>query len=79
MAGSRMQGVAAAAMVEMAICLGTLATVMDTEVLGIAGAWEEEYRVVKSDSQAMMKKCQNLISAIQEARSWIDKGVVKAA
>jgi len=77
--GSRMEGVAAAATAEKAIFLGTLATVMDAEVLGIAGAWEEGYTVVKSDSQAAIKRCQNLISAIQEPRSWIDERVMRAA
>ena len=77
--GSRMEGVAAAATAESAIFLGTLATVMDAEVLGIAGAWEEGYTVVKSDSQAAIKRCQNLVSGMQEARSWIDERVVRAA
>ena len=77
--GSRMEGVAAAATAEKAIFLGTLATVMDAEVLGIAGAWEEGYTVVRSDSQAAIKRCKNQISAIQEPRSWIDERVVRAA
>ena len=77
--GSRMGGVAAAATAENAIFLGTLATVMDAEVLGIAGAWEEGYTVVKSDSQAAIKRCRNLISGTQEVRSWIDERVVMAA
>jgi len=76
--GSRMGGQAAAATAEGSIFLGTLATVMDAEMLGIAGAWEEGYTVVKSDSQAAIKRCQNLASGAQEARSWIDERAVKA-
>ena len=76
--GSRMGGQAAAATAEGSIFLGHLATVMDAEVLGIAGAWEEGYTVMKSDSQAAIKRCQNLASGAQEARSWIDERVVEA-
>ena len=75
--GSRMEGAAAAATAESAIFLGNLATVMDADVLGIAGAWEEGYTVVKSDSQAAIKRCQNLVSGAQEVRSWIDERVVR--
>ena len=77
--GSRMGGAAAAATAESAIFLGTIAMVMDAEVLGIAGAWEVGYTVVKSDSQAAIKRCRNLISGAQEVRSWVDERVVKAA
>ena len=76
--GSRMGGQAAAGTAESSIFLGSLATVMDAELLGIAGAWEEGYTVVKSDSQAAVKRCQNLASGVQEARSWIDERVIKA-
>ena len=76
--GSRMGGQAVAATAEGSIFLGSLATVMDAELLGIAGAWEEGYTVVKSDSQAAIRRCQNLASGAQEARSWIDERVIKA-
>jgi len=77
--GSRMGGVAAAATAEGAIFLGTLAAVTDAEVLGIAGAWEEGYKEVRSDSQAAIKRCRNLLSGAQEVRSWIDERVMRAA
>jgi len=77
--GSRVGGVAAAATAEGAIFLGTLATVMDAEVLGIAGAWEEGYKEVRSDSQAAIKRCQYLLSGAQKVRSWIDERIVRAA
>jgi len=76
--GSRIGGRAAAATAEGSIYLGSLATVMDAELLGIAGAWEEGYPEVKSDSQAAVKRCRNLVSGAQEVRSWIDERVVKA-
>ena len=76
--GSRMGGQAAEATAESSIFLGSLATVMDAELLGIAGAWEEGYTEVKSDSQAAIKRCQNLASGAQEVRSWIDERLVKA-
>ena len=76
--GSRINGQAAAATAEDSIFLGSLATVMDAELLGIAGAWEEGYTKVKSDSQAAIKRCQNLASGVQEIRSWIDERVVRA-
>jgi len=77
--GSRLGGAAAAATAEKAIFLGTLETVMDAEVLGIAGAWEEGCTVVKSDNQAAIKRCPNLLAAVQEPRSWIDERIVRAA
>jgi len=49
---SRIAGVAAAATPEAGIYLGGYATVMDADMFGIAGAWEEQYRRVASDSQA---------------------------
>jgi len=52
---------------------------MDAEVLGIAGAWEEGYTTVKSDSQAAIRRCINLLTATHGARSWIDERVIKAA
>jgi len=76
--GSRMGGQAASATAEGNIFLGSLATVMDAELLGIAGAWEEGYTEVRSDSQAAVKRCQNLVSGTQEVRSWIDERVVRA-
>jgi len=36
-----MEGAAAAATAEAGIWLGEIATVMDAEVLGMAGVWEE--------------------------------------
>lgn len=59
--------------------LGELATVMGAEVLAIAGAGEEGYRVVASDSQAAIKRCRNLASGVQKGRSWIDQRVIRAA
>jgi len=76
--GSRMGGQAAAATADSSIFLGSLAMVMDAELLGIAGAWEEGYTEVRSDSQAAVKRCQNLVAGTQEVRSWIDERVVKA-
>jgi len=43
--GSRMEGVTAGATAEGGIFLGELATVMDGEIVGIAGSWEEGYRL----------------------------------
>jgi len=76
--GSRIEGRAAAATAEGSIYLGSLATVMDAELLGIAGAWEEGYTEVRSDSQAAVKRCRNLASGTQEVRSWIDERVIRA-
>ena len=67
--GSRMEGHTAAATAENGIWLGALATVMDAEMLGIAGAWEEGYRVVASDSQAAVRRCMNLASGAERVRS----------
>ena len=67
--GSRIGGRVAAATAEGSIYLGSLATVMDAELLVIAGAWEEGYAEVKSDSQAAVKRCRNLVSGAQEVRS----------
>jgi len=75
----RMDGVAAGATADGGEFLGELATVMDAEVLGIAGAWEEGYRVVASDSQAAIKRCVNLTSRAHKGRSWIDERAIKAA
>ena len=67
--GSRIGGRVAAATAEGSIYLGSLATVMDAELQVIAGAWEEGYAEVKSDSQAAVKRCRNLVSGAQEVRS----------
>jgi len=67
--GSRREGVAAAAMAEGGIFLGELATVMDAEVLGTAGAWEEGYQTVASHSQAAIMRCRNLTIGQQARRS----------
>jgi len=77
--GSRMEGRAAGASAERGLYLGEFATVMDAEMIGIAGAWEEAYRVVASDSQAAIRSCSNLTSGAQAGRSWIDERVLKAA
>jgi len=76
---SRMNGAAGAVTAGKSIYLGSLATVTDTEVLGIAGEWEEGYTVVKSDSQAAIRRCANLTAGTQEPRSRVDERVVKAA
>ena len=76
--GSRMEGMTAAATAESGIWLGTLVMVMDAEVLGIAGAWEEGYRAVATDSQAAVTRCMNLASGATRIRSWIDERTVKA-
>lgn len=44
--GSRMEGVVAGAIAEGGIYLGEMATVMDGEMIEIAGAWEEGYQTV---------------------------------
>jgi len=59
--------------------LGHLATVMDGELVGIAGAWEEGYRMVASDSRAAIRRCINLTTGVQAGRSWIDERILKAA
>jgi len=76
-----MEGVAAGATAEGGIFLGSFATVMDAEMVGIAGAgaWEEGYKTVASDSQAAIARCVNLAAGIQEPRSWIDEKAMKAA
>jgi len=76
--GSRMEGMTAAATAEGDIWLGTLATVTDAEVLGVAGAWEEGYRAVATDRQAAVARCMNLASGAARIRSWIDERAVKA-
>jgi len=76
--GSRMEGLTVAATAENGLWLGELATVMDAEVLGITGAWEEGYRAVASDSQAAVARCMNLASGATRIRSWIDERAVKA-
>jgi len=77
--GSRMEGVAAGASAEGGIFLGSYATVMDAEMIGIAGAWEEGYTVVATDSQAAVKRCVKLTAGIQRGESWIDERVIRAA
>jgi len=52
---------------------------MDAEMIGIAGAWEEGYTAVASDSQAATKRCVNLTTGAQGGRSWIDERVIEAA
>jgi len=76
--GSRMEGAAAAATAEGGIWLGELATVMDAEVLGIAGAWEEGYQTVALDSQAAITRCMNLAAGVTRVGSWIDERIMKA-
>ena len=75
---SRMEGMTAAATAEGDIWLGTLATVTDAEVLGIAGAWEEGYRTVASGSQTAIARCMNLASGATRVGSWIDEKAVRA-
>ena len=76
--GSRMGG-AAGVTVEGEIFLGHLATVMDAEYVGIAGAWEEGYRVVASDSRVAIRRCINRGTGVQVGRSWIDVRILRAA
>jgi len=76
--GSRMEGMAAAATAESGIWLGALATVANAEMLGIAGAWEEGYRTVTSDSQTAIARCRNLASGATRAGSWIDEKAIRA-
>ena len=77
--GSRMEGAAAGASAEGSLFLGTLATVMDAEMVGIAGAWEEGYTTVATDSQAAIRRCVNITSGTQRAESWIDEKIIRAA
>ena len=58
--GSRMEGVAAGESAEGSFFLGTLATVMDAEMVGIAGAWEEGYDTVATDSRVAITRCVNI-------------------
>jgi len=76
--GSRMEGMAAAATAEGGLWLGDLATVADAEMVGIAGAWEEGYQTVASDSQTAITRCMNLASGVTRAGSWIDEKAVRA-
>jgi len=62
--GSRMKGAAAGASAEGGLFLGTYATVMDAEMVGIAGAWEEGYEIVAVDSQAAIRRCENLMGGV---------------
>jgi len=75
--GSRMNGVAAEASAEGSVYLGEFATVMDAEMIGIAGAWEEGFRVVASDRQAAISRCLNLASGVQKGGSWIDEKILR--
>jgi len=52
---------------------------MHAEMLGMAGAREEGYRVLPSDSQAATRSCRNLPANAQGVRSWIDGRVHRAA
>jgi len=65
-------GGAAGASAEGGMFLGSYATVMDAEMVGIAGAWEEGYTTEATDSQAAIKRCINITTGIQRAESWID-------
>jgi len=76
--GSRFEGVAAGATAESGLFLGDLPTVIDAEMVGIAGALEEGYSVVGSDSQVATGRCLNLACGAQVARPWIDEKAVKA-
>jgi len=51
--GARMNRVAAAGTVEGGLFIGEVATVVDAEVLGIAGIWQKGYRVVALDSKRL--------------------------
>jgi len=77
-AGSRMEGVAAGATAEGGIFLESYATVMDAEMIGIAGAWEEGYTTVTSDSQAAIRRYLNLTTGVHGGRSWIDEEIIQA-
>jgi len=73
-----MEGVAAGATGESHIFLGEYAAGMDVEMVGIAGVWEEWYRLVVTESQTPINRCLNLTSGAQKARSWIDEKAVRA-
>jgi len=51
---------------------------LDAELVGIAGAWEEGYNTVASDSQAAIGSSLNLATGAQDSRSWIDERAMKA-
>ena len=77
--GSRMEGMAAGASAEGSPLLGNYPTVMDAEMVGIAGAWEEGYSTVATDSQLAIRRCANITAGIQRAESWIDEKIMRAA
>jgi len=74
-----MEGMAAGASAEGGVFLGEFATVMDAEMVGIAGAWEEGYTTVATDSQAAIKTCINLTTGVHTGRSWIEERIIEAA
>ncbi|KAF8418310.1 hypothetical protein EV426DRAFT_720673 [Tirmania nivea] len=77
--GSRQEGVAAAAAVggeageewEEGVYLGSLATVMDAEMLGVVRAWQAGRSTVALDSQGAIRRLQNL--RFEQPRSWIEE------
>lgn len=68
--GSRLDEAAAAATTSMAEYLGTHATVMDAELLGICLALESRHTSIALDSQAAITRAALLYT--EPARSWIE-------
>jgi len=71
--GSRIDGRAAAATRTKAEYLGTMATVADTEELGVSLAWEG-CDVVALDSKGVVQRIQGLTH--KQPRSWIEERLV---
>ncbi|KAF8427074.1 hypothetical protein EV426DRAFT_686742 [Tirmania nivea] len=77
--GSRQEGVTAAAAVEGGaggswedgVYLGSLAMVMDAEMLGVIRAWQAGRSVVALDSQGAIGRLRNL--CFEQPRSWIEE------
>ncbi|KAF8417959.1 hypothetical protein EV426DRAFT_710166 [Tirmania nivea] len=77
--GSRQEEVAAAAVVggeaseqwEEGVYLGSLATVMDAEMLGVVRAWQAGRPVVALDSQGAIGRLRNL--CFEQPRTWIEE------
>ncbi|KAF8416439.1 hypothetical protein EV426DRAFT_721797 [Tirmania nivea] len=76
--GSRQEGVAAVAAVGgeageewEGVYLGSLATVMDAEMLGVVRAWQAGRSTVALDSQGAIRRLQNL--RFEQPRSWIEE------
>jgi len=68
--GSRIDGRAAAATRTKAEYLGTMATVVNAEALGVSLGWEQ-HDIVALDSKGVIQRIQGL--AHQQPRSWIEE------